>query len=89
MANTSQDILNSGGSSTTQGNLVGWRDANNSIGSMFGDSGLTPTATAGNITLGDRILGGTSKSSLKFGIVKILVLLAGVAIVVKILKGKK
>lgn len=87
MASAFQDVLNSGGSNQTSGNLVGWRDANNSIGSLFGDSGRS-SATSGNITTGDRIIGG-QKSGLKIGIVKILAFGALVAIALKILKGSK
>lgn len=88
MASASQDITNSGGgSSGASGNLVGWRDANNSIGSLFGDAG-TPSATGGNITTGDRIIGGGSKG-FQLGIVKILTIGAVVAIVLKLWKGGK
>ena len=94
MANTqsaTQSTTNSGGSSQSSG-VVGWRDANLSVGGLdmsglFSDSSKT-SATSGNIEVGDRILGG-SKSSFKFGLVKILALVAGVAIVVKIWKGSK
>ena len=87
MASAYQDITNSGGgSSGASGNLVGWRDANNSIGSLFGDAG-TPTATSGNITTGDRIIGGSK--GFQLGIVKILAIGALVAIVVKLWKGGK
>lgn len=84
---------NSGGSTNTGGGLVGWRDANASIGGldmsgMFSDSSKA-SATSGNITLGDTIMGGTSQKSFKFGIVKVFAVLAGVAIIVKIWKGGK
>ena len=88
MATASQEITNSGGgSSGASGNLVGWRDANNSIGSLFGDSGRA-SATSGNITVGDVIMGGTKKD-FKLGLVKILAFGALVAIGFKIWKGGK
>lgn len=84
---------NSGGSTNTGGGLVGWRDVNASIGGLD-LSGLfsktsNPNATSGNIEVGDRILGGSKGITFKFGLVKILALIAGVAIVVKIWKGSK
>lgn len=85
MASAQQQLTSSGGGAS--GNLVGWRDANNSIGSLFGDSGRS-SATSGNITTGDRIIGGT-KQGFKLGLVKILAVGALVAIVVKIWKGGK
>lgn len=83
--NISQTVQGSGGGAS--GNLVGWRDANNAIGDLFSDSSKA-SASSGNITVGDVIMGGTKKS-LEFGLVKILAILAGLAIVVKIWKGKK
>lgn len=85
----SQTTTNSGGTTNTGGGIVGWRDANLSIGgfdlSGFGSS----SAKSGDISTGDRILGGNKKESLKFGLVKMLAVLAGVAIIFKIWKGKK
>ena len=79
------------GGSGASGSMVGWRDAYTTLGAAellnnWGSSGPA-TATAGNITTGDRILGGTKKTSL--GLVKVLALFAGVAILVKFWKGKK
>lgn len=83
---------NSGGMTTTGGGLVGWRDANLSVGgfdlSGIGSDRSSVSSRSGDITSGDRIIGG-QKTSFKFGIVKILVLIAGVAVITKILKGKK
>lgn len=89
MASAIQDVLNSGGSNSTSGNLVGWRDANASlsVGSLFGDSGRS-SATSGDIKVGDRIIGGSSQG-FKIGLVKMLAMGALVAIVLKIWKGKK
>lgn len=87
-----QTTTNSGGTTNTGGGMVGWRDANLSVGGLdlgglFSDSSKA-TATSGNISYGDRIVGG-SKNTLQFGLVKMLALFAGVAIIVKIWKGKK
>lgn len=84
MASAQQQLTSSGGGAS--GNLVGWRDANNSIGSLFGDSGRS-SATSGNIYTGDRIVGGSK--GFQIGLVKILAIGALVAIVVKIWKGGK
>ncbi len=83
---------NSGGSSNSSG-VVGWRDANLSVGGLdfsgIGAHRSSASATSGNIEVGDRILGGGKSGSLQLGIVKILAIGALIAIVVKIWKGKK
>lgn len=88
MANSAEQTnQNSGQGAGTVGQGVG-RDVNASIGgfdlSNLGAS--TATSTSGAVTVGDRILGGSSKR--QFGLVKILAVVAGVAIIIKILKSK-
>ena len=84
-----QNVGTTGGSGGS--GVVGWRDAYTNLGAMELLNNLgasTSSATSGNITVGDRILGG-AKTDFKFGLVKILALGALVAIVFKIWKGKK
>lgn len=87
-----QTTTNSGGTSNSTGGVVGWRDANLSVGGLdfsgIGSDNSRASATSGNITTGDRIIGGY-KTGFKIGLVKILAIGALVAIVVKIWKGKK
>lgn len=91
---TSEQQVSSGGQSTSSG----VRDLNTSIGGLdlqalnpsnflnnFGAA--TSSATSGAVTVGDRILGGT-KSRRQFGLVKMLALIAGAAILYKIYKKK-
>lgn len=86
-----QTTTNSGGSSNSSG-VVGFRDANLSVGGLdfsgIASDSSRASATSGNIEVGDRILGG-GKGSLQLGLVKILAIGALVAIVVKIWKGGK
>lgn len=88
-----QAVSNSG-----QSNSSGVRDVNASIGGfdfnalnpsnfLNGLNSSTSSATSGAVTVGDRILGG-SKSSRQFGLVKILALVAGGAILLKLYKKK-
>ena len=86
-----QTTTNSGGTSNSTGGIVGWRDANLSVGGfdLSGIGSSRSSATSGNITTGDRIIGAVKNKSFQFGIVKMMAVIAGVAIVVKILKGKK
>ena len=73
------------------------RDINASLGALdfqpnflngLNSSTSSATSTSGAVTLGDRILGG-NKSSRQFGLVKILTLIAGAAILLKIYKKTK
>lgn len=84
---------NSGGSTQTGGGLVGWRDANLSVGGLdfsgIGADSSRSSATSGNIEVGDRIIGGGKSGGLQLGLVKILAIGALIAIVVKIWKGSK
>lgn len=93
MANsTEQTNQNSGQGAGNVGQGVG-RDVNASIG-LIGDitpdlsnlAASTATSTSGAVTVGDRILGGSSKR--QFGLVKILAVVAGIAIFIKIFKSK-
>lgn len=80
------------GGSGASGSIVGWRDAYTTLGAaeLFNNWGSAgpATATGGNITVGDVIMGGTKKS-FKLGLVKFLALGAFVAIFYKIWKGRK
>lgn len=76
--------------STSTGYL---RDVNAQIGALelpsnflnnFGAA--TSSAMSGAVTVGDRILGGSKQ---QFGVVKILVLIAGAALLIKVYKGFK
>ena len=97
MATSSEQSNQNSGYGGTVGQGIG-RDVNASIGigditlpnlsgafSNFGTA--TSSATSGAVTVGDRILGGT-KSTRQFGLVKILALVAGVAILYKLYKKK-
>ena len=88
---SSQNNQNSGQGAGSVGQGVG-RDVNSSIGGLdlsgIGSAKSSAEATSGAVTLGDRILGG-NKSSRQFGLVKILVLIAGAAILLKIYKKAK
>lgn len=88
LSNT-QSNQNQGQGAGSVGQGVG-RDVNASIGgldlSKIGSA--TSSATSGAVTVGDRIFGG-NKSSRQFGLVKILALFAGAAILLKIYKKKK
>ena len=83
-----QTNQNSGQGAGTVGQGIG-RDVNASIGGIdFSNLGAaTSSATSGAVTVGDRILGGT-KSRRQFGLVKILALIAGAAILYKLYKKK-
>ena len=79
---------NDGQGAGTVGQGVG-RDVNSSIGGLdfSGIGAATSSATSGAVTVGDRILGGT-KSSRQYGLVKILAIVAGAAILLKLYKKK-
>lgn len=86
-----QDNQNSGVGANTVGQGVALRDMNASFGldmtGMLSDFGASSaTSTSGAVTVGDRILGGSSKR--QFGLVKILAVVAGIAIFIKIFKSK-
>lgn len=84
-----QNVGTTGGSGGS--GVVGWRDAYTNLGAMELLNNLgasTSSATSGNISYGDRIIGG-SKKNFQFGLVKMLAFGALVAIVLKIWKGKK
>lgn len=83
-----QSNQNHGQGAGTVGQGIG-RDVNASIGGLdLSNLGAaTSSATSGAVTVGDRILGGT-RSSRQFGIVKILALVAGAAILYKLYKKK-
>ena len=88
-----QQNQNSGQGAGTVGQGVG-RDVNSSIGGLdvsgfmksFGAS--SATSTSGAVTVGDRILGG-NKSSRQFGLVKILAIFAGAAVLFRLYKKMK
>lgn len=83
-----QNVGTTGGSGGS--GIVGFRDAYTNLGAMELLNNLgasTSSATSGNITTGDRIIGGSK--GFKIGLVKILAFGALVAIVLKIWKGKK
>ena len=83
-----QNVGTTGGSGGS--GIVGWRDAYTNLGAMELLNNLgasTSSATSGDITTGDRIIGGSK--ALKIGLVKILCVLAFGVIVFKIWKGKK
>lgn len=88
-----QQNQNAGQGAGTVGQGVG-RDVNASIGGfdlsefMKGFGASSATSTSGAVTVGDRILGGT-KSSRQFGIVKILALFAGAAVLFRLYKKMK
>lgn len=76
-----QTTSNTGGSNTGM-----WRDINASLGAfdLLNNLGAsTSSAVSGTVTIGDRIIGGGS-SSTQFGVVKILALVAGTAILIKL-----
>ena len=79
---------NAGQGAGTVGQGVG-RDVNASIGGLdLSNLGAaTSSATSGAVTVGDRILGG-SRASRQFGLVKILAIFAGAAILFKLYKKK-
>lgn len=90
---TEQTNQNSGQGAGTVGQGVG-RDVNISasllgIGDIMPDlsnlGASTATSTSGAVTVGDRIMGGEKR---QFGLVKILAIVAGVAIFIKLLKKK-
>lgn len=87
-----QTTSNTQSPSTSGGGIVGWRDANLSVGGLdlsgIGAHRSSASSTSGDITLGDRIIGG-QKSSWSFGLVKIMTIFAGVVILLKVWKGKK
>lgn len=83
-----QNVGTTGGSGGS--GIVGWRDAYTNLGAMELLNNLgasTSSATSGNITTGDRIIGGSK--GLKIGLVKLLCVLSFGVIVFKIWKGKK
>ena len=87
MANSAEQTnQNSGQGAGTVGQGIG-RDVNASIGGLdlsnLGAS--TATSTSGAVTVGDRIMGGEKR---QFGLVKILAVVAGIAIFIKIFKSK-
>ena len=90
-----QQNQNAGQGAGTVGQGVG-RDVNASIGGLdlsgfmkgFGAAESGATSTSGAVNVGDRILGG-NKSSRQFGIVKILALFAGAAVLLRLYKKMK
>ena len=78
--------------------IVGWRDAYTTLGALdlsnilrdafSGWGSSSAQSTSGAVTVGDRIIGG-KKSSRQLGLVKILALFAGAAVLYKIYKKKK
>lgn len=86
---SSQNTNTSGGTSANTGQLA-LRDLNSSIGGLdLSNLGAaTSSATSGAVTTGDRIIGG-NQSKRQFGIVKVLALFAGVAILIKLYKESR
>lgn len=86
-----QTVSNSGGENKTSG--VFGRDLNTTIGGfdlagMLSSIGAaTSSSTSGAVTVGDRIVGGT-RSSRQLGLVKVMVMIAGAAILFKIFKKR-
>ena len=75
----------SGQQSVGQG--AAWRDTYLGGLDLSNLGAATSRATSGAVTTGDRIIGG-QKSSRQFGLVKILAVFAGVAILYRIYKRK-
>lgn len=95
MAATGSAETNIGQTGGTGGSgVVGFRDAYTTLGALdlsniMRDFGAAhSSATSGAVTVGDRILGG-KKSSRQFGIVKILALFAGAAVLFRLYKKMK
>lgn len=91
MALGENNIGQTGGSGQQSvGQGAAWRDTY--LGgldlSKFGASESSATSTSGAVTIGDRIIGG-NKSSRQYGIVKILALFAGAALLLKLYKKKR
>lgn len=88
--NTSSQNTNTTGGTSSNVGEVALRDLNSSIGgfdlSNFGAA--TSSATSGAVTTGDRILGG-NQGKRQFGIVKMLALFAGAAILIKLYKESR
>lgn len=91
MALGENNIGQTGGSGQQSvGQGAAWRDTY--LGgldlSKMGASDSTATSTSGAVTVGDRILGGF-KARRQFGLVKILAIFAGAALLYKIYKKKR
>lgn len=96
---SSQTNQNSGQGAGSVGQGIG-RDVNASLGKLeiapdltnflrdFGAAHSAATSTSGAVNVGDRIIGG-NKSSRQFGIVKILALFAGAAVLLRLYKKMK
>lgn len=88
-----QSNQNSGTGQNSVGQGAAWRDINASIGGLdlsgfmegFGSARSSATSTSGAVNVGDTILGG-NKSRRQFGLVKILALFAGAAVLLKLYK---
>lgn len=84
---TSEQYVANDGATNSNGFF---RDVNASIGGLDllnGVGAATSSATSGAVTVGDRIFGG-NKSKRQFGIVKIMALFAGAAILYKFVVKK-
>lgn len=76
--------------------IVGFRDAYTTLGALdlsnimrdFGAAHSAATSTSGAVNVGDRIIGG-NKSSRQLGIVKILAIFAGGAVLLRLYKKMK
>ena len=79
---------NAGTGAGSVGQGIG-RDVNASIGGLdLSNLGAaTSSATSGAVTVGDKVLGGTS-SKRQLGLVKILALIAGAAVLIKLWNKK-
>jgi len=87
MALSSEQYNQNAGTGAGQvGQGVG-RDVNASIGGLdlSGIGAATSSATSGAVTVGDRIIGGTSARR-QYGLVKILAVIAGAYILLKVYK---
>ena len=97
MAATGSAETNVGQTGGTGGSgVVGFRDAYTTLGALdlsnimrdFGAAHSAATSTSGAVNVGDRIIGG-NKSSRQFGLVKILALFAGAAVLFRLYKKMK
>lgn len=74
--------------------IVGWRDAYTTLGALdFSNlarnlGAATANSASGAVTVGDRIIGG-SKAVRQLGLVKILAIFAGAAVLFKLYKKTK
>lgn len=82
------DSINSTQQTSSTGSNTGYfRDVNASasLGEFLNNfNASTSSATSGNITVGDKIIGGQKSAQAQFSILKILVIVAGAGILLKL-----